>query len=114
LATIKIAENATVWSVTLFGETVTRNDSISTTAMQALFRVGDRNLMVSFSESDREDLLLVEDKHLPFLSIELGSPVSSSQELVDLLLPKAIVPKKITLPKSKKQTKVASKSQLVE
>jgi len=112
LATIKIAEKATVWAVNLFGETITRETSVSASVMQALFRAGDRNLMVSFDESDREALLLVEDKHLPFLSIELGQPVSSSQELTDLLLPKAIVPKKTILPKAKRTASKPPNSKL--
>jgi len=114
LATIKIAEKASVWSVTLFGETITRNHSVSVSVMQALFRAGDRNLMVSFDESDREALLLIEDKDLAFLSIELGQPISSSQALTDILLPKAIVPKKAILPKTKKPAKQLNKSKLDE
>lgn len=96
------------------GQVITRETSASLGVMAALVRAGDSNLMVSFDESDREDLMLIDEKHFDMLSLELGQSISSSQSLVDLLLPKAIVPKKITLPKSKKSAKTSTKSQLVE
>lgn len=117
MATIKIAENATVWSVVLFGEAITRSNSVNVSVMQALSRAGDRNLMVSFDESDREALEAVEEKQFEMLSIELGRPITNTTNLLDLLLPKPVVkvePKKSILPKVKKASPKAKKSELSE
>jgi len=101
-------------NLTLAGQLITRESSASLGVMAALVRAGDNNLMVSFEESDREDIMLMDEKHFDMLSLELGQTISSSQVLVDLLLPKAIVPKKIVLSKSKKSAKTSTKSRLVE
>lgn len=117
MATIKVHDGATVWSVPLFGEIVSRSNSIDVTVMQALARVGDTNLMVSFDESDREALEAVEEKQFEILSIELGKAVKSNKDLLDLLLPKPVVkvePKKSILPKVKKAAPKAKKSELSE
>ena len=45
MATIKVHEQANVWSVPLFGEVVSRNNAINASVMQALSRVGDTNLL---------------------------------------------------------------------
>tara|TARA_R110000737_G_scaffold307679_1_gene315565 strand:- start:269 stop:622 length:354 start_codon:yes stop_codon:yes gene_type:complete len=117
LATIKVHEQANVWSVPLFGEVVSRNNAINASVMQALSRAGDRNLMVSFDESDREALEAIEGKQLEMISIELGQPVTSNKDLLDLLLPKPVVkvePKKSILPKVKKVAPKVKKSELSE
>jgi hypothetical protein len=68
----------------------------------AIAKIGDRNLMFTFVESDREALAETTEKQLVILRKQLEEDLSDASALCGLLLPKA----KKTL--KKKTTKKAS------
>jgi len=78
---------------------ITRNDTASVSIKRAIIGLSDSNLMFSFEESDREELLKLSEKLLVIASKELGEKLTSNKELCDLLLPKPKVLSKKKTPK---------------
>ncbi len=72
----------------------------------AIAKIGDRNLMFTFVESDREALAETTEKQLVILRKQLEEDLSDASALCGLLLPKA---KKTLKKKTTKKTSSALK-----
>jgi len=68
----------------------------------ALMRIGDKNLVFTFVEEDREDVLATSEKTLAMLSRVLKEDLKEASDLSSLLLPKK---KMLKVPKAPKLTK---------
>ena len=71
-------------------------------------------IKTTFEESDREGILLLNEKLLKIGFEELGKELGSAEDLCDLLLPKKELPKAKPKPKAKKSSKTTKKSSLSE
>lgn len=80
-----------------------RNAELEVGTEWAIAKIGDRNLMFTFQESDRAALKETSEKRLVILRKQLGEEISTATALCGLLLPKA---KKT--PARKKTTKKTS------
>tara|TARA_R100000406_G_scaffold94037_1_gene85092 strand:+ start:353 stop:700 length:348 start_codon:yes stop_codon:yes gene_type:complete len=80
----------------------------------ALMRIGDENLVFTFVEEDRKDVLETSDKTLAMLSRVLKEDLKKASDLSSLLLPKKKVLKTPKITKSKKSKVVEEKSTATE
>lgn len=89
-------------------------EPVDVTVRSSLARLSDRNLVFVFEESDREELMAITEGVLEMVSLELGKPISSKEELAEMLLPivkkKTTAAKKKTTPKEKTTSKAAKSS----
>lgn len=84
---------------------ITRNEATSVPLRRAIIGLSDANLMFSFDEEDRENLMNLSEKLLKIAAKELEKKSLTAQELCDLLLPKPkALPKKKTTKKSSLKT----------
>lgn len=80
-----------------------RNAELEVKTWWAIAKIGDRNLMFTFVEEDRDVLMETTEKKLVILRKQLEKDITDASALCGLLLPKA---KKTTL--KKKTTKKTS------
>ena len=105
MVSVKLTENSSIGRFTITGldgrTEITRNDSCSISVLKALTALSSENLMFTFEESDREEMMNVPEKILGLAFKELGKDLATHADLCDLLLPKAIsTPKKKASKKS--------------
>ena len=119
MVSVKLTENSRLGSrCTINGlermTEITQNDSASIPLSRAIVGLSDENLMFTFEESDREGILLLNEKLLKIGFEELGKELGSAEDLCDLLLPKKELSKAKPKPKAKKSSKTTKKSSLSE
>jgi len=100
LPQVTLSEDANITRLETPHGTILRRSPISVPSDWALLRIKDSNLMFTFVEEDRKDVLATDEKTLGILSRVLGEELNKSSELCSLLLPK-----KATKSKSAKTTK---------
>lgn len=66
-----------------------RNGELEVETWWAVAKIGDRNLMFTFVEDDRNALKETSEKRLVILRKQLGEEISDASALCGLLLPKA-------------------------
>ena len=88
----------------------TRKDEETVSVKWAVLRLSDPNYFFVFSEEDREELLLLDEKILGLASRELKKDSLKATELVDELLPKKEVIRKKPTPKPKPKSKITKKT----
>ena len=114
MVSVKLSENSNVFRTSLMGHRLTREASASIALEAALVRLGDKNLVFTFEESDREELMQVNPELFPLLSGELNSEILTHNQLAEMLLPPKVVVKSKSKPKPKTTTTRPKKSSLVE
>ena len=114
MVSVKLSDNATVYETSLMGNRLTREVSASINMDAALVRLGDKNLLFTFEESDREELMQIDTKLFALLTSELNTEILTHTQLADMLLPAKVVVKPKPKPKPKTTTNKPKKSSLVE
>lgn len=98
MVSVKLTENSSIGRFTIMGldgrTEITRNDSCSISVVRALTALSSENLMFTFEESDREEMMNVPEKILGLAFRELGKDLGSHADLCDLLLPKPVTTSK--------------------
>ena len=103
MALVKLSDESNIGRLeTPFG-LLRRNAELEVGTEWAIAKIGDRNLMFTFVESDRKDLKETTEKELVILRKQLGQELPDASTLCGLLLPKV---KKTTV--KKKTTKKTS------
>ena len=102
MALVKFSTNSGIGRLeTPFG-LLRRNGELEVETGWAVAKIGDKNLMFTFVESDRKALKETTEKQLVVLRKQLNEEISDSSVLCGLLLPK--VKKSITKKKTTKKT----------
>lgn len=88
MALVKFSDTANIGRLqTPFG-LLRRNGELEVKTWWAVAKIGDRNLMFTFQESDRAGLTETTDKQLVILRKQLGEDLPDTKALCGLLLPK--------------------------
>lgn len=88
-------------------EEITREDSCEISALKGLLKMQDPNLLITFEESDEEELLELSEKLLGMSQGILNLPtVPTGEDLAKLLLPKKTVATKAKTSAKKAAKKV--------
>lgn len=85
---VTLSEDANITRLETPHGTILRRSPISVPSDWALSRIKDPNLMFTFVEEDRKDVLATDEKTLGILSRVLGEELNKSSDLCSLLLPK--------------------------
>ena len=85
---VTLSEDASITRLETPHGTICRRSPISVPSDWALVRIKDSNLMFTFVEEDRKDVLATDEKTLGILSRVLGEELNKSSDLCSLLLPK--------------------------
>ncbi len=85
---VTLSEDASITRLETPHGTIRRRSPISVPSDWALVRIKDSNLMFTFVEEDRKDVLATDEKTLGILSRVLGEELNKSSDLCSLLLPK--------------------------
>lgn len=94
MALVKFSTNSSIGRLeTPFG-LLRRNGELEVETLWAVAKIGDRNLMFTFAESDRKGLKETTEKQLVVLRRQLKEELPSSTSLCNLLLPKKSITKK--------------------
>ena len=85
---VTLSEDANITRLETPHGAILRRSPISVPSDWALLRIKDSNLMFTFVEEDRKDVLATDEKTLGILSRVLGEELNKSSDLCSLLLPK--------------------------
>ena len=110
MAKIILSESSVMGRLRIGREEITREDSCEISALKGLLKMQDPNLLITFEESDEEELLGLSDKILEMSARILNLPSTpKGSDLVALLLPKKTVASKAktTAKKAAKKVKEA-------
>lgn len=110
MAKIILSESSVMGRLRIGREEITREDSCEISALKGLLKMEDPNLLITFEESDEEELLGLNDKILEMSARILNLPSTpKGSDLVALLLPKKTVASKAktTAKKAAKKVKEA-------
>ena len=110
MAKIILSESSVMGRLRVGREEITREVSCEISALKGLIRKQDPNLLITFEESDEEELLGLSEKILEMSQGILNLPtVPTGADLVNLLLPKKTVAKKAKTTAKKAAKKAAKK-----
>lgn len=73
---------------------ITRNDSASVPLKFALGGLSSSDLVFTFEETDREQIMGISDRFLEMAFRELGKDLGTREDLCSILLPPKVTPKK--------------------
>ena len=107
MAKIILSESSVMGRLRVGREEITREVSCEISALKGLLRMEDPNLLITFEESDEEELLGLSEKILGMSQGILNLPtVPTGADLVKLLLPKKTVATKAKTSAKKAAKKV--------
>tara|TARA_B100000963_G_scaffold360182_1_gene390088 strand:+ start:228 stop:611 length:384 start_codon:yes stop_codon:yes gene_type:complete len=107
MAKIILSETSVMGRLRIGREEITREVSCEISALKGLLKMQDPNLLITFEESDEEELLGLDDKILEISQRVLNlSDIPKGSDLVALLLPKKSVAKKAKTTAKKAAKKV--------
>ena len=104
MASVRISDLGGFKPIIVRGVTLERGQDYEITVLASLMRCSDENLHFTFDESDKKELMSIDEKLFPVISSELRHEIKSNKDLVDLLIPKKPALKKKTATKSKKSS----------
>ena len=104
LVKVEVSDSGGFEPFVIHGQKLTRDNPIELPVVAALLRLSDRNLKITFEESDRKELMAVEPEYFSAISLELSKKITTHNELAGLLLPKKGTKKKSTATKAKKSS----------
>ena len=109
MVSVKLSDNATVYETSLMGNRLTREVSASINMDAALVSLGDKNLLFTFEDSEREELMQINTKLFALLTSGLNTEILTHTQLADMLYTAKVVvkpkPKTTTTTTTNKPTK---------
>ena len=105
MAKVILSDSSVIGRLAIGREEITRKISCDISALKGLLRMEDPNLLVTFEESDREELENLDEKILIMATSILNlEETPTGEQVADALLPKKKIVSKVK-DKAKKATK---------
>ena len=105
MAKVILSDSSVIGRLVIGREEITRKISCNISALKGLLRMDDPNLLITFEESDREELENLDEKILIMATSILNlEETPTGEQVADALLPKKKIVSKVK-DKAKKATK---------